>query len=98
MNIVDVVREFEPQLILLDLDLPGVSGLDACQLIRDEKGDDVYLATVTDWGRADDVHAGGSSGFDEHFVKPVRWESLKHLGALAAARASGVTSCQPGRP
>lgn len=87
-NIVDVVREFEPQLILLDLDLPGVSGLDACRLIRNQKGDEVYVASVTGWGRPEDAHTCRGNGFDEHLVKPVHWESLKRLAAAATAHAN----------
>ena len=43
---------FKPDLILLDVGLPKMNGLDACRAIRDQPGGkDVFIAALTGWGK-----------------------------------------------
>jgi len=86
LNIVEVVRAFDPMLILLDLDLPGLDGFEACRLIRNEKGSTVYVAAVTGWSRAEDFARSQAAGFDEHLIKPIGVDRLARVRALAWER------------
>jgi len=64
--------ELRPDVILLDIGLPGMSGYDVCRQIRQEPwGRDIVLVAVTGWGQEDDRIRSREAGFDAHIVKPV---------------------------
>ena len=81
---------FIPDVILLDIGLPGINGYDAARRIRKEEwGSRVVLIAVTGWGQPDDRRRSREAGFDHHFVKPVAAATL--IGLLASSRtAPGV--------
>jgi CheY-like chemotaxis protein len=85
-RIVEVMHAFDPLLILMDLELPGIDGYEACKLIRRERGSDVYVAALTGWSRPEDFARTQQAGFDAHVVKPISTDRLKQLGDLAEAR------------
>lgn len=64
------LRSFQPDVVVLDLMLPGISGLDACRRIRDR--DLVPVIMVTARGDDIDVVVGLEAGADDYVVKPVR--------------------------
>ncbi len=70
----DAFREHRPDLVLLDLMLPGVSGIDICRAIRAESGVPVVMLTA----KADtvDVVLGLESGADDYVVKPFKPKEL----------------------
>src|SRR3954454_13709569 len=52
---IEVAETFRPNLILLDIAMPEVSGYDVCQHIRQQPwGNDVVMAALTGWGRDED--------------------------------------------
>ncbi len=68
------VREFNPDLILLDLMLPGMNGIDVCRAIRAESGVPIVMLTAkTD---TVDVVLGLESGADDYVVKPFKPKEL----------------------
>ena len=77
------VREaqaFQPDLVLLDLGMPGVSGHTACRQIRAESwGASLVIAALTGWGQEDDRRQTASAGFDHHLIKPVEPDVLIQL-------------------
>ncbi len=75
---VDAVAAFRPDLIILDLGMPRLSGLDACREIR-KSCLDVKIVALTGWGRTGDRVLTAEAGFDEHFVKPIDLPTLKTL-------------------
>jgi CheY-like chemotaxis protein len=76
---------FAPDIVLLDLGLPDLSGLDVARLIREQPGDrEVVLVAVTGSGAAGDLAAVQRAGFDHYLVKPIGIESLTHLLGAAA--------------
>ncbi|KQW49543.1 MULTISPECIES: response regulator [unclassified Roseateles] len=85
-NIVAVVSEFNPALILLDLELPVVDGFQACHQIRTLKGDGVYIAAITGWSREEDRARSLAAGFDSHLLKPISTPRLEQLCQVALAR------------
>ncbi len=68
------VREFKPDLVLLDLMLPGMNGIDVCRAIRVESGVPIVMLTAkTD---TVDVVLGLESGADDYVVKPFKPKEL----------------------
>ena len=69
---VRVGSEFEPQVVLLDLGMPGMKGYDAAREIRCQPwGTHVMLIALTGWGQQQDRQRTSETGFDAHLVKPV---------------------------
>src|SRR6184192_1116968 len=67
-------RETKPDIVLLDLMLPGMSGLDVCRAIRAESGTPIIMLTAkTD---TVDVVLGLESGADDYVVKPFKPKEL----------------------
>ena len=76
----EIADRFRPQLVLLDLGMPGVDGYEACRRIRKRGwGEAVTLIAVTGWGQDDDRRKSTAAGFDGHFVKPLSPETLEQL-------------------
>ncbi len=74
------VRDFKPDLILLDLMLPGMNGIDVCRAVRTESGVPIVMLTAkTD---TVDVVLGLESGADDYVMKPFKPKEL-----LARVRA-----------
>src|SRR5919205_4459674 len=61
-------RETKPDVVLLDLMLPGMSGIDVCRAIRAESG--VPIVMLTAQRETVDVVLGLESGADDYVVKP----------------------------
>ncbi|WP_106849564.1 MtrAB system response regulator MtrA [Blastococcus sp. Marseille-P5729] len=71
---ISAYRELKPDLILLDLMLPGMNGIDVCRSIRGESGVPIVMLTA----KADtvDVVLGLESGADDYMVKPFKPKEL----------------------
>ncbi|MBC8088577.1 MAG: PAS domain S-box protein [Phycisphaerae bacterium] len=71
---------FAPQLVLLDLGLPGMDGYD---VLREIRGDAAYegmvVCAMTGYGQNDDRRRTRDAGFDHHFVKPVNLVALDEV-------------------
>ncbi len=65
---VELAQEFRPDVILLDLNLPGLSGIDVCQRVR--AFSDAYILMLTASDELSDKLVGLSSGADDYVVKP----------------------------
>jgi len=85
---VRVAAEFRPDLILMDLSLPILSGQEAAAKIRaQDGGEHITLIALTGWGRPDDQALAATSEFRDHVVKPMSVERLKTLLAEVSVRA-----------
>jgi DNA-binding response OmpR family regulator len=79
-----VADEFDPQIVVLDISLPDVSGYDvARELRRRWGGRPLHLAAVTGWGQPKDRARAFDAGFDQHLVKPTDAAKLKSIIQLA---------------
>jgi PAS domain S-box-containing protein len=77
-------REFLPDLVFLDIGLPGMSGYEVAREIRRTAAlQRVVLIALTGWGSQSDQEQSHEAGFDQHLTKPVSLEALEQ--ALAAA-------------
>ena len=70
----DEFRDYRPDLVLLDLMLPGKDGIDVCKEIRAESG--VPIVMLTAKGDTVDVVVGLESGADDYVVKPFKPKEL----------------------
>lgn len=84
-----VAAEFRPELVFLDIGLPGIDGYEAARRIRREPwGKAIVLAALTGWGNDDDKQRSLDAGFDHHLLKPLDLATLKRLlSALPPAAA-----------
>ena len=86
-----VERDFRPDVILLDIGLPALSGYDVAERIREKRGADVLIVAITGWGQEKDLRRAEEAGIDHHFTKPVDFEALVALIERAARpRRRGV--------
>ena len=71
---------FSPDVVLLDIGMPDVDGLEVCRRLRAaDGGDHLVIVAVTGYGQADDRRRTDEAGFDAHLVKPVDPTSLPTL-------------------
>ena len=70
----ELFRDYRPDLVLLDLMLPGKDGIDVCKEIRAESG--VQIVMLTAKGDTVDVVVGLESGADDYVVKPFKPKEL----------------------
>lgn len=82
-----VASDFDPDLILLDIDMPKLNGFEVCRLLRlRPRPQPVVIFALTGWGSDDDRRKSADAGFDAHFVKPLEpgvvQVILNWLGAL----------------
>ncbi len=83
MTALTVFQEMQPDLIILDLMIPGLDGLEVCARIRQKPGlKDPYILMLTAKGEEIDRIIGLSTGADDYLVKPF---SPKELVARARA-------------
>ena len=69
-----IFKETKPDLVLLDLMLPGIDGIEVCTRIRSESG--VPIVMLTARGDTLDVVKGLESGADDYIVKPFKPKEL----------------------
>lgn len=89
-EVLPVFREFKPDLVLLDLMLPGRDGIDVCKDIRAESG--VPIVMLTAKSDTVDVVVGLESGADDYVVKPFK---PKELVARVRARLRRTDDPKP---
>jgi PAS domain S-box-containing protein len=74
------VRELRPEVVLLDIGMPGLDGYEVARRIRREPwGADVLLVAMTGWGEAKDKRRARDAGFDAHLTKPVDFDALQAI-------------------
>jgi signal transduction histidine kinase len=68
-----------PSVVLLDLGLPGIDGLELCRLLRRQGLDEALMVAITGYGQESDRKRTREAGFDKHLVKPVAFDALVEL-------------------
>jgi CheY-like chemotaxis protein len=76
----ETARAFSPDVVLLDLGLPGIDGYEVARRLRAERSTrPLRLIAVTGYGQDVDRKNTELAGFDAHMVKPVRIAALERL-------------------
>ena len=74
----EIAREFRPEVVLLDIGMPGMDGYEVARRLRGmNHGQTFRIVAITGWGQDTDRTRSREAGFDMHLVKPV------DLGVLA---------------
>ncbi len=80
MDAVEAASSFRPDIVLLDIGLPKISGYEACRRIRaSERGRDIVLIALTGMGEEADRQRALDAGFNDHIVKPVAYADLDRI-------------------
>lgn len=82
--------EIEPQLVLLDLNMPDGDGFDVMRQLRANSAHPIYIAAMTGYGQHSDRASTLASGFDMHLTKPVGTPELNEALAQAARSAGAI--------
>jgi CheY-like chemotaxis protein len=84
LEAVDAAQAFAPDVVVLDIGLPHISGHEAARRIRQLPGGRGHDAGGLErLGQEDDLRKSAAAGFDRHFVKPVDLHALMEVVALA---------------
>jgi signal transduction histidine kinase len=84
----DAARAQRPEVVILDIALPGMDGYEVARRLRDEEGTrQALLVAMTGYGQEDDRSRSRQAGFNHHLVKPVDFTDLQKLFAEAALPA-----------
>jgi CheY-like chemotaxis protein len=80
LKAVEVADEFRPEVILMDLGMPGLNGYEATRRIRGRPwGRSVTIIALTGWGQDGDRLLSREAGCNGHLVKPVSFPDLEKL-------------------
>ncbi|MGZ8228884.1 MAG: response regulator [Burkholderiales bacterium] len=76
----NIAGEQKPDVILLDIGMPGMNGYEVARRLRSQPDfADTLLVAITGYGHATDVQQTKSAGFDHHLVKPIDYDKLQSL-------------------
>jgi two-component system CheB/CheR fusion protein len=74
------VREYNPEVVLLDIGLPGMDGYEVARCLRSEMGDEVpMLVAMTGYSQHEVKRHARKAEFDHHLVKPADMGALREL-------------------
>jgi CheY-like chemotaxis protein/anti-sigma regulatory factor (Ser/Thr protein kinase) len=90
-------RVFEPQVVVLDIGLPGLDGYEIARQLRGQPHTrDTLLIAVTGYGREEDRARAAAAGFDCHFVKPA--DPIEIQAAIDRGRGQADLKSRAGAP
>lgn len=90
------IREFAPDLVLLDVSMPGADGLEVCRRLR-ANGISTPVIFLTARDGIDDTVAGFGVGGDDYITKPFHLKELIARIEAVLKRANGTSRATPGR-
>jgi len=72
--------DYQPDVVLIDIGLPGMNGYEVAQRLRQiPLFESILLIAMTGYGQAEDRRRSSAAGFDHHLVKPVFLDTLQQL-------------------
>jgi CheY-like chemotaxis protein len=74
-----VAHEFQPEVFLLDLGLPGLDGFELARRLREEGFEHAKIIAISGYAQESDRARSRAAGFNYHFAKPVDFEALAEL-------------------
>jgi CheY-like chemotaxis protein len=78
----EAARHFRPQVVLLDIGLPGMNGYEVARRLRTQPGmDKALLVALTGYSQDEDRRRSQEAGFNAHLVKPADLDTLQALFA-----------------
>jgi two-component system CheB/CheR fusion protein len=87
-----ILEEFIPQLGLIDIGLPGMSGNELARTMRRKPYlQDVFLVACTGFGQPSDFEESSQAGFNTHLVKPVQADRLEQIISTVASKTTQIS-------
>jgi len=81
----EALAGFQPAVVLLDLGMPGMNGLEVARRMRqDPRAKEAMLVALTGWGQREDRRRTTEAGFDYHLVKPADLGTLQSILSMRA--------------
>jgi CheY-like chemotaxis protein len=72
-------QAFGPDVVLLDIGLPGMDGYEVCKAFREAGLIDLPIIAQTGWGQDQDKEKSVAAGFNNHLTKPVPLDELERM-------------------
>jgi signal transduction histidine kinase/response regulator RpfG family c-di-GMP phosphodiesterase len=89
----EAARNLRPDLVLLDLGLPGMDGFEVARQLSADPDFEAVMVAVSGYGREEDRRASREAGMTHHFVKPIDFRSLRSLlDSLHTSRQKSTAS------
>ena len=86
---VQAALDYQPNVVLLDIGLPGLNGYEVAKRIRQHPVlKNVVLVALTGYGQDSDRETSLQAGFNHHLVKPARFEQLQQILATVSVKAT----------
>ncbi len=80
----DIAKAFQPEVVFLDVAMPGMDGYETARQLRQISGlEDTLLVALTGYGQESDRHRAHDAGLDEFLIKPADPEVVRTLAARA---------------
>lgn len=84
------VASFLPDMVFLDIGMPGLNGRDVARMLRAAPGGNrLVLVAVTGWGQPEERQRTSEAGFDHHLVKPVEMAVIRRICSAPPRRHQG---------
>jgi CheY-like chemotaxis protein len=86
---VQLVHEYRPDVVLLDIGLPGLDGYEVAKRLRQNpEFNNIVLVALTGYGQDSDRQTALQAGFNHHLVKPAGSTQLQRILASVAGQAT----------
>ena len=93
---VKIAMEYIPDVVLLDIGLPGLNGYEVAKQIRNQLSPkNVVLVALTGYGQESDRQASMEAGFNHHLIKPAKLEQVRKILAGVAEQHSANMRRKP---
>jgi signal transduction histidine kinase/DNA-binding response OmpR family regulator len=77
---IEMAQAFRPQVVFLDIGLPGMNGYEVARRLRGTSGmERAFLVALTGWGTREDRERSSEAGFDHHLTKPADMNAVETL-------------------
>ncbi len=88
-GVLEAARDFRPQVVLLDIGMPGLDGYQVARRLRESpETRHALLVATTGWGQEEDLRRSREAGFDHHLTKPFEPALIEKLLADYSATIS----------
>ena len=92
-KVVDAAEAFLPQVVFLDIGMPGLSGYDVAKLLRGNASSrNTTLVALTGWGQPEDRRRTEEAGFNHHIVKPAELDALRQICETVARNEANAVA------